>query len=876
MFSSGLNRYRNGIRLTVITFLILLCIVMVYYSHFIIHKGIVFTHFFYLPIVLAAYWWGKKAVCVSLFLSVLLLISYFFSVLNISFINNVIRAGMFITVGLVTGILREQSIKTEQRLRETGEYLNSLIRSASGPIIVLNKQGRITLFNPAIEHLTGYDEDKILGKSMEVFIPEDSQKEILQKIGNITGDPEWNAIELPIRRKDGRTAVCLWNSATIYETDGKSPIATIIQGQDITEHKKAEEMLKRSHFELAQILETAADGIWIIDRDFKVIRTNDTLTRMAELHKKEILGKKCFDVFGGELCFTKNCPLVMILSGESFVECETEKKRTGGSKIMCMLTSRPYQNPDGELIGIVEDLRDISELKQLNGELEAAKLYAENIISNFLDTLIVTNPDGTISTINQAALDLLEYEEEELIGKPVGTIFEKGKEVKPFFTGTLKELANRGVLRNYELTYVTRSGRRIPMSFNASVMRNENGKILGLVAGAKDISKLKKTEARLRQSQKMEAIGQLAGGVAHDFNNMLTVILGYIDFCMTVIEEDNAAYQYLNEILKAAKRAANLTNQLLLFSRRQPMKLAPIDINSVILDMSKMLNRLIGEDISLNTTLEPKLRNIKADIGNIEQLIINLAVNARDAMPDGGKICIRTKNVLVDKEYCRTYKYARPGRFICLTIRDSGGGMDHAILERIFEPFFTTKGIGKGTGMGLSVVYGIVKKHDGWINVETSPGKGAEFRIFLPVISRKIEEKGRGTVSPKVLKGSGERILLVEDNDDIRNLSVKLLSGNGYEVFAAANVRKAMDIFDKRDGDFDLIFCDVILPDGRGPKLVDKFVAARPGLRILMTSGYSDQKSDWQTIRERGYNFLQKPYSLSDLLNAVKEILKQK
>jgi len=786
---------------------------------------------------------------------------------------------MFIAVGLVVGILREQILNTEQRLRETGDYLSSLIHHSNVPIIVWDKEAKITLFNPAFERLTGYRADEILGQSVEVLFPEERREQIFQKINKILEGQSWETVEIPVRCENGQIATCLWNSANIHAPDGKSLIATIAHGQDITDRKQAEEIIERAHFELDQILETAADGIRIIDKDFNVVRVNTTLAKMAGLNKEDMLGKKCYEAFKGELCHTENCLLKRIFSGENYIECEVEKERLDGSRIPCLVVSRPYRSPDGELIGIIDYLRDISELKRLNGELEAAKTYAENIIANFLDTLIVTNPDGTIRTINQATLDLLEYKEEELIGKPVGMIFaeeEEEEEVKPFFTGTLEELAKRGVLRNYELTYVTKSGRRIPMSFNASVMRDEKGEVMGLVAGAKDISKIKETEAQLRQAQKMEAVGQLAGGVAHDFNNILQAIQGYTEIALMTVKEDNPLYSNLTEIRKAAVRAANLTRQLLLFSRRQPMERTPLDLNGVIHDLGKMLNRLIGEDISLNTDLSPELWTVKGDAGSMEQLIMNLVVNARDAMPDGGNIWIRTENVFVDEDYCNTHKYACPGRFIRLSVQDTGVGMDKVIIDRIFEPFFTTKGSGRGTGMGLSVVYGIVKQHEGWIDVESSPGKGAIFRIYLPAVSMKPKDEQEMPVSLEELRGRGERILLVEDDESVRELSEEMLSENGYRVYAAANAREALDIFEKEGGNFDLVFCDVILPDDRGPRLANQLLKIRPGITILFASGYNDEKSDLRIIRDGGHLLLQKPYSLADLLKGVRESLKKK
>ena len=744
---------RDAFRIVILTLLIFVGMGMTCYAHFILHTGIVFSHFFYVPIVLTALWWGRHAVWVGVFLGAWLMALHLLSASEILLTPNLLRFGMFVAVGIVVGSLRERALKIEK--------------------------------------------------------------------------------------------------------------AT-----------------KLAHAELDQIFNVAADAMLVIDKDFNVLRINATFSRLFGISREEATGKKCYAVLRGPRCETPDCALKRILSGQERLEYDVQKEREDGFKIHCIFTGIPIRNSEGDVIGIIEDFKDITERNQLQEKLEAAKTYAENIIANFLDTLIVTNPDGTIRTINQATLDLLEYKEEELIGKPVGMIFaeeeEEEEEVKPFFTGTLEELAKRGVLRNYELTYKTKSGRRIPMSFNASVMRDEKGEILGLVAGAKDIRKIKETEAQLRQAQKMEAVGQLAGGVAHDFNNLLTVIRGYAELALLSVPKDEGLYQNLNEIRKAGERAANLTRQLLLFSRRQLMEMTPLDLNRVIQGLSEMLGRLIGEDISLSTALGPEPCTVKGDPGSMEQVIMNLVVNARDAMPDGGKIFVRTENVAVDEEYCKTHRYARPGDFICLSVQDTGVGLDQSIIDRIFEPFFTTKGHGKGTGMGLSVVYGIVKHHQGWINVESSPGKGATFKVYLPALSVKTEEVQESPVPLKELRGRGERILLVEDDKSVRELTEEMLSKNGYIVFAAANAREAMDIFEKEGGDFDLIFCDVVLPDERGPRLADRFLKVKPGIGILFGSGYNGDKSDWRAIREGGYLFLQKPFSLPDLLKGVRETLKKR
>ena len=383
-----------------------------------------------------------------------------------------------------------------------------------------------------------------------------------------------------------------------------------------------------------------------------------------------------------------------------------------------------------------------------------------------------------------------------------------------------------------------------------------------------------KIQAQLLQAQKMEAVGVLAGGIAHDFNNLLTGILGCTEMVILKNEINDHVYHDLKEIQVAVDRAANLTKQLLMFSRKQPMAFIPLNFNKVIEDLFKMLHRLIGEDIGINTHFDSRLRMVKADKGTIEQVLLNLTVNARDAMPNGGTFTIITENVNLNAEKCKEIPGSSPGEFVRISLEDTGVGMSAETIKRVFEPFYTTKGVGKGTGLGLSVVYGIVQQHNGWINVHSVVGQGTRFEIYLPAMSIPAVEKEEEVDNPyDAYRGRGERVLVIEDEDRVREFVERALTRYGYEIVTCSTVSEAEKILTGDREDFDLIFSDVVLPDGTGPELIKNLMIEYGMLRVVLTSGYTDHKSQWPMIHEMGIPFLHKPYVLIDLLKMIRKAL---
>jgi two-component system cell cycle sensor histidine kinase/response regulator CckA len=381
----------------------------------------------------------------------------------------------------------------------------------------------------------------------------------------------------------------------------------------------------------------------------------------------------------------------------------------------------------------------------------------------------------------------------------------------------------------------------------------------------------RRIQAQLLQAQKMEAIGRLAGGMAHDFNNLLTAIIGYGSLLYDEMASEGPKREILEEILNAAGQAAGLTGQLLAFSRKKPVKLEVLDLNAILTNVEGMLDRLVEEDIGFLIDLEEAEANVKGDSTQLEQVVLNLIVNARDAMLEGGKLTLKTERVVMSKKDVRKIPYSREGDFICLSVTDTGVGMNKDTISKIFDPFFTTKKT--GTGLGLSVIHGIVEKHEGWINVQSFPGKGTTFRVYFPLCNEAKTLKAKGVVPLSDLQGKGEVILVIEDAEVTRKFIIKVLEENGYSPLEATTISEASDIFKQKEDEIHMFFSDVVLSDGNGLNFAEKLLAENADLKVLLSSGYIDEKAKLSRIAERNFKFLAKPYNVQELLSKIKEAL---
>ncbi|MCD6440648.1 MAG: response regulator [Candidatus Marinimicrobia bacterium] len=514
--------------------------------------------------------------------------------------------------------------------------------------------------------------------------------------------------------------------------------------------------------------------------------------------------------------------------------------------------------------------------------LEALKESEENfrtLVENSFDGILINDVTGNYLYANNRAAEISGYSISELLKLNVIDLTpseDKNKIVKR----VKKRIENNHTPDYFESVLVRKDGKEIPIELTAAptIWKNKPAEIVSV----RDITERKQAEkekallqSQLQQAQKMETIGALAGGIAHDFNNLLTVIQGNVQLARMKYKDSRELDSYLEQVQNSSDRAAKLTRQLLTFSRKQPINLSILNINTVIEDMLKMLQRLIGEDISIDTNLSPELPSIKGDEGNIEQVIMNLVINARDAMPEGGEILLKTENVeLHENEYTGIIG-SYPGEFVCLTIRDTGAGIDEKNLSKIFEPFFTTKDKETGTGLGLSVVYGIVKQHKGFIQVQSKLQEGTTFKIYFPA-SGKVQFSGTDNLkSSKLKRGKGERILLVEDNDAIRSLFSNALAMQGFEVTTAIDAEDAIIRFTMENGNYDLVISDIVMPGKSGLELADELRSRKPEIGVILMSGYLDKKIKSLEITQKEYKLLRKPCEIATLLNTVAEVLEK-
>ena len=646
-------------------------------------------------------------------------------------------------------------------------------------------------------------------------------------------------------------------------------------GVDITDLKKTEQSLQESEEKYLLLLNSAAEAIYGIDLEGDCTFCNPACLRLLGYGTpKDLLGKKMHDLMhhtraDGTPYPKQDCEIyVAVREGRASHVTHEVLWRADGTSFQTEYWSYPMYKT-GELVGAVVTFLDISDRKRAEQALRQSEEKYRELFENATYGIFRSQLDGALLDVNPALVAMLGYgSKEELLTRNLSRdLYDNPADRRSI----LDSYGPSGRVSGCEVNWRRKDGKIIVVRISGGAFRGQDGSFSHFEVIVEDITGRRSLEAQFRQAQKMEAVGLLAGGISHDYNNLLGVILGNADLLLETTPT-GAQQHYAEQIKKATRRAAELTRQLLAFSRKQVLYPVILDLNVVVRDIGKILQRLIGEDVQIVTDLETSLDSTRADRGQIEQILMNLATNARDAMPNGGKFTIRTRNAELGPDDVALHPYAKLGRYVRLSVNDTGVGMTDAIRHRVFEPFFTTKAEGRGTGLGLATVYGIVKQSTGYIWVSSAPGAGATFDIYLPRVDEKAPPLIGGLEERSAYPRGTETILLLEDEESLRQVTCECLTTNGYDVLQAGRGNHAIEVAEQYKGPIALIVSDVVLPDMSGPSVATKVQALHPEAKVLYVSGYAEVPVAQQLIAE-GAILLQKPLSRGDLLSKVDEML---
>ena len=806
---------------------------------------------------------------------------------------------------------------TDQNLLASEVRYRRLFESAKDGILILDASlGEIMDVNPFLVQLLGYEHEYFMGKNLwEIGLFKDiaaSKEAFIELLKN--GYVRYE--DLPLETKDGRQIEVEFVS-NVYLVNSTKVVQCNIR--DITDRKRSEHDLLASEVRYRRLFESAKDGILILDASTgEIMDVNPFLVQLLGFEHAYFFGRNLWELgLFKDIAASKESFSELLEKG--YVRYEDLPLETkDGRRVEVEFVSNVYQVSSTKVVQC--NIRDITERKRSE---EALILHTKRVQALLdLQQLSYASEEHVLDFILEACLTMTQSDYSF-----VGTLNETESEMTihrcseenmakcmlPAQPGESRNCAAKlwkDCVRKHESVicndYQTRhsnkqnfcDGHVLIHRFAAVPVLDGNLLVaVAVVANKKhdyveaDVNALSNLlqkmweilsrqqreceretlEEQYRQAQKMEAIGQLAGGVAHDFNNILQAIVGYSSILLDSLPEHDERHEFVEAISQGADRATTLTRQLLAFSRRQILDMEDLDLNEVVQSMMKMICRLIGENIEVKTVVAPHVGIVHADRGQMEQVLLNLCVNARDAMPLGGLLTIETTYVMMDKEYCAVHDWATTGQYVLLSVMDTGSGMDEQTQARIFEPFFTTKEFSKGTGLGLSTVYGIVRQHQGMIQVASELGNGATFKVYLPCFDGKATTVGRRGVARA--HGGTETILVVEDDETIRKLAIRILESAGYTVLLAVNGKEAIDVFEKHSADIDLCLLDVMMPKMGGKAVYDVLYPQYPRLRFLFASGYSKNTIHTGFVRQAGIELIQKPYAPDALLRQIRQVL---
>lgn len=754
--------------------------------------------------------------------------------------------------------VEQERERAEEETRQNEKRLHSLLDEAPEGIFI-QSDGRFVFLNPAMVTLLGASNaEDLLGREfMDRIAPEYHGPVRMRIRAQRESKGPSPLMEQEYVRVDG-TRVTVETTAVAIRWRGRD--AHLVFVRDVTERKRAQERAVQAGQEWQSTFDAVNSAIWILDREQRIVRCNRTSERVFGRSCDDVLGRYCWEVIHGTPAPIPGCP---VLRARASLQRESQELLL--DEAWYEIVVDPIVDGEGCYAGAVHIVSDITVRKRTDEELRKLS----SAVTQSPVSVVITDLEGSIEYVNPKFTEVTGYSFEEVRGQNP-RILKSGETLPSEYEKMWNTITSGGEWRG-EFHNKRKDGSLFwEMAFIAPI-RDAAGRTTHFIGIKEEITQQKKLEEQYLQAQKMEAIGQLAGGVAHDFNNILQALVGYSSLLLDRLPEQDETHEFAEEIVRGTERASALTRQLLAFSRRQVLEMEDLDLNDVVQGVMKMVQRIIGEDIEVRMLEGERLGLVHADRGQVEQVLLNLCVNARDAMPIGGTLTIETKNVAMDTEYCSAHVWATPGQYVLLSVTDTGCGMDAETQARVFEPFFTTKEPGKGTGLGLATVYGIVRQHQGIVQVYSEVGKGTTLKVYLPTLERaKTVRRAKAT---ERARGGTETVLVVEDDDTGRKLAARILESAGYRVLLAVNGEEALDVFEKHGGGIHLLLLDVIMPKMGGKAVYDTLAQRHPNLRFLFASGYSANVMPTGITPEEGIELIQKPYAPDMLLRKVRHVL---
>jgi PAS domain S-box-containing protein len=752
---------------------------------------------------------------------------------------------------------------SKEALRENDSLFKMLYEKAPLGYQSLDENGHFIVVNQTWLDTLGYTREEVIGKSFADYLHPDWRDHFKENFPRFKSIGEVLGVEFEMVKKNGNLILVSFTGKISRDKKGEFQQTHCIF-HDITDRKKHEELLER----YKNIVSSTTDAIAYLDENYRYIIANDAYEDFSGVKQDDFIGMTVAEYMGNDIFEEKiKSNIDRCLNGEVVNYQEWFEYPAKGKRFVDV-TYFPYRDGGNHISGVIASSRDITERRQVEKKL---KMAHEKLLT-ILDSI-----DSTVYVADMDTFEIL------FMNKKMITDFGGDKTGDFCYHAFRKNSGPCECCTNDQLVdkHKNPAGVRIWDDKNPVTGRDyinydraiewTDGRLVRMQI-ATDITDLKKLESQLNQAQKMESVGRLAGGVAHDFNNMLGVILGHTELAMLHADENHDLHADLNEIQNAAKRSADLVKKLLAFARKEIISPKQLDLNDTVESMLNMLRRLIGEDIDLVWKPAAHLWPVKMDPSQIDQIFANLCVNARDAISGVGKLTIETGIKTFDEEYCKEHAEFIPGDFVLLAVSDNGCGMDKETLDNLFEPFFTTKEVGKGTGLGLATIYGIVKQNKGFINVYSEPGQGSSFKIYLPrLIAQEDTDKAVPVI--KATAGGTETILLVEDEPSILRMTRMMLERKGYTVLSAATPTEAVEKATNHSGFIDLLMTDVVMPEMNGRDLSGKITDLYPDTRLLFMSGYTANVIAHQGVLDDGVAFIQKPFSMADMTAKVRELL---